>query len=64
MIPDMILHIIWQQAMIYMTMNLCYDSRHDFNTSLNIIAMIHMTGNHGYDSSHDFHTPQNIMVMI
>ena len=64
MIPDMILHIIWQQAMINMTVNHCYDSRHDFNTSLHIIAMIHMTGNHGYDSSHDFHTPQNIMVMI
>ena len=50
--------------MIHMTVNHCYDSRHNFNTPVHIIAMIHMTVNHCYDSRHDFNTPPDIVVMI
>ena len=40
MIPDMMLHVSWQGAMIHMTVNHYYDSRHDVTRELAI----------GYDS--------------
>ena len=48
-------------SLIHVTLNRCYDFRHDFNTSLGIIPMIRGTLNHNYDSRDDFNTSLGIV---